>query len=83
MAQHAVNVLQCRSHLVWLVFEGSITTCACFNSENLFVTLYIDLTAIYHSNPRPIYYGWHGLMNEECNNTSPQDTALFLSSHIL
>ena len=33
-----VNVLQCRSHLVWLVFEGSIPTCACFHSENLFVT---------------------------------------------
>ena len=24
-----VNVLWCRSHLVWLVFEGSIPTCAC------------------------------------------------------
>ena len=25
-------------HLVWLGFEGSIPTCACFQSENLFVT---------------------------------------------
>ena len=33
-----VNVLQCCSHLVWLVFEGSIPTCACFCSENFFVT---------------------------------------------
>ena len=33
-----VNVLWCRFHLVWLVFEGSIPTCACFHSENLFVT---------------------------------------------
>ena len=33
-----VNVLWCRSHLVWLVFEGSIPTCACFDSENFFVT---------------------------------------------
>ena len=33
-----VNVL-CRSHLVWLVFEGSIPTCACFHLENFFVTL--------------------------------------------
>ena len=33
-----VNVLWCRSHLVWLVFEGSIPTCACFHSENFFVT---------------------------------------------
>ena len=33
-----VNVLWCRSHLVWLVFEGSIPTCACFHSENVFVT---------------------------------------------
>ena len=29
-----VNVLWCRSHLVWLVFEGSIPTCACFLLEN-------------------------------------------------
>ena len=33
-----VNVLRCRSHLVWLVFEGSIPTCTCFHSENFFVT---------------------------------------------
>ena len=33
-----VNVLWCRSHLVWLAFEGSIPTCACFHSENFFVT---------------------------------------------
>ena len=35
-----LNVLWCRSHLVWLVFEGSIPTCACFHSENFFVTLF-------------------------------------------
>ena len=29
-----VKVLWCHSHLVWLVFEGSIPTCACFHSEN-------------------------------------------------
>ena len=33
-----VNVLWCRSHLVRLVFECSISTCACFHSENFFVT---------------------------------------------
>ena len=33
-----VNMLWCRSHLVWLVFEGSIPTWACFHSENYFVT---------------------------------------------
>ena len=33
-----VKVLWCRSHLVWLVFECSIPTCACFRSENFFVT---------------------------------------------
>ena len=33
-----VNVLWCRSHLVWLVFEGSIPTCAGFHLENFFVT---------------------------------------------
>ena len=36
-----VNVLWCRSHLVWLVFEGSIPTCTGFHSENFFVTCYI------------------------------------------
>ena len=36
-----VNVLWCCSHLVWLVFEGSIPTCACFHSENFFVTCII------------------------------------------
>ena len=34
-----VKVLCCHSHLVWLVFEGSIPTCACFCSEN-FLWLY-------------------------------------------
>ena len=29
-----VNVLWCHSHLVWLVFEGSIHTCTCFHSKN-------------------------------------------------
>ena len=33
-----VNVLWWCSHLVWLVFEGSIPTCTCFHSENFFVT---------------------------------------------
>ena len=36
--RNGVKVLWCRSHLVWLVFEGSIPTCTCFNSENFFVT---------------------------------------------
>ena len=33
-----VNVLWCRSHLVRVVFERSIPTCAGFHSENFFVT---------------------------------------------
>ena len=33
-----VNVLWCRSHLVRLIFERFIPTCACFHSENFFVT---------------------------------------------
>ena len=33
-----VKLLWCHSHLVWLVFEGSIPTCACSHSENFFVT---------------------------------------------
>ena len=28
-----VKVLRYHSHLVWLVIEGSIPTCACFHSE--------------------------------------------------
>ena len=35
-----VNVLWCRSHLVRLVFEHFIPTCACFHSENFFVTCF-------------------------------------------
>ena len=30
----------CHSHPVWLVFEGSVATCACFQSENVFVTYF-------------------------------------------
>ena len=33
-----VKVLWWRSHLVWLVFEGSILTCACFHLAKLIVT---------------------------------------------
>ena len=36
-----VNVLWCRSHLVWLVFEGSIPTCACFPFGKLFCDLFL------------------------------------------
>ena len=32
-----MKVLLCRSHLVWLVFEGSIPTCTRFCSERFFV----------------------------------------------
>ena len=35
---NGVKMLWCHSHLVWQVFEGSIPTCACFLSENFFVT---------------------------------------------
>ena len=35
-----VKVLWCHSHLVWLVFEGSIPTWACFHSEIFFETWY-------------------------------------------
>ena len=35
-----VNVLWCRSHLVRLVFERSIPTCACFPLENFFGLVY-------------------------------------------
>ena len=35
-----VKVLWCHSHLVWLVFEGSIPTCACFHSENFVILIH-------------------------------------------
>ena len=38
-----VKVMWCHSHLVWLVFEGPILTCACFHSENFFVTRFLPL----------------------------------------
>ena len=38
-----VNVLWCHSHLVWLVFEGSIPTYAC--SENFLVIFSMVLRA--------------------------------------
>ena len=37
-----VKVLWCHSHLVWLVFEPSIPTCACFFFQKTFVTLIIN-----------------------------------------
>ena len=33
-----VKLLWCHSYLVWLVLEGSIPTCTCFQLENFFVT---------------------------------------------
>ena len=36
-----VKLLWCHSYLVWLVFEGSILTCACFHSENFFCDLFL------------------------------------------
>ena len=47
-----VNVLWCRSHLVWLVFEGSIPTCACFPLDNFLVTFVIwsrNVVEIFHN----------------------------------
>ena len=35
-----VRVLWCCSHLVWLVFEASISICACFHEGKLFVTCF-------------------------------------------
>ena len=35
-----VKVLWCHSHLVWLVFEGSISTCADFCSGNLITSIF-------------------------------------------
>ena len=47
-----VKVLWQQSHLVWLLFEGSIPTCACFHTENVFVTcqIFIHLPSKYESS---------------------------------
>ena len=42
-----VKVLWCHSRLVWLVFEASIPTCACFPSENFLCDLLHILTWSY------------------------------------
>ena len=36
-----VKVLWCCSHLVWLLFEGSILTCTCFRCD-LFLLLFFQ-----------------------------------------
>ena len=41
-----VKVLWCHSHLVWLVFEASIPTCACFHEGKLFVTFFCCLLSL-------------------------------------
>ena len=47
MAQNVgVKVLLCHSHLVWLVFEGSIPTHSCFNSETFPVFLLLLLCCL-------------------------------------
>ena len=51
---------------VWLDFEGSIPTCACFHSENVFVTLYVVVEAdsfvsgIFHFEAR-IQYNYRSI----------------------
>ena len=47
--RNSVKLLWCHSHIVWLVFEGSIP---CFHSENFFVTLkYAHTLPIGHASP--------------------------------
>ena len=45
-----VKVLWCHSHLVWVVFEDFIPTCACFHSENFLwlvsVAFFLDCSSI-------------------------------------
>ena len=42
-----VKVLLCHSHLVRLVFEASIPTCACFHEGKLFLTCFLSLFFIF------------------------------------
>ena len=59
-----VNVLWCCSRLVWLVFEGSIPTCACFHLKNFFVTC----RYLYHYN-RVFDYSFVNLLFDEENGS--------------
>ena len=43
-----VKVSWYHSHLVWLVFESSIPTSACFHSETFFTTLVLPYTVQQH-----------------------------------
>ena len=54
-----VKLLWCHFHLVWLVFESSIPTCACFHSET-FCVLYEIHTSIIDSFWS---YYWHSNRN--------------------
>ena len=55
-----VKLLWCHSHLVWLVFEGSIPTCACFHSENFLVTsVFVNVAISQQLNAAPYLRGVH------------------------
>ena len=45
-----VGMVESIVHLVWLVFEGFIPTCACFHSENFFVTCINSFDSFHNSH---------------------------------
>ena len=49
------GVLLCHPHLVWLVFEESIPTCACFHSENILVTFIIVHIFLSYIGMQPVF----------------------------
>ena len=48
------NVCCTKTHAHWLVFEGSIPTCACFHLEKIFVTFYSHCTVAVTIPKRPL-----------------------------
>ena len=59
----------CRSHLVWLVFEGSIPTCTCFCSENF--DEFINIISSGEQNQRALV-GREALVNPGADQTSDE-----------
>ena len=62
-----VKLLWCHSHLVWLVFEGSIPTCTCFHSENFFVTCFCSFfffVLLFRNGKREVT--WEGRPRGRC-----------------
>ena len=58
------------THLVWLVFEGSVLTCAYFHSENILVTFIISYIV-------SLFF----LCSDTCGNMRREDCSLYAFRH--